>query len=72
MGLDWIAMVSVILGSYVLYSTHHLMLGPVMSLAGQVLVTMFMVRAKYIGLVVMQIVFMLSTIASLYEKFMMP
>jgi len=48
------------------------MLGPVVSLAGQVLVAVRMARVKYIGLVVIQIVFMLSTIASFYEKFMMP
>ena len=72
MGLDWIAMVSVILGSYFLYSTHYLMLGLTMSLAGQVLVAVLMVRVKCIGLVVMQAVFMLSTIISFYEKFNPP
>jgi hypothetical protein len=65
-------MVLVILGSYFLYTTHHLLLGLVISLTGQILVAMLMVRAKYLGLVVMQIVFALSTTASFYEKFMMP
>ena len=72
MGLDWIAMVTLILGSYFLYSTHYLMLGLMTSLVGQVLVAVLMVRVKYIGLVVMQVVFMLSTIISFYSKFNLP
>ena len=72
MGLDWIAMVSVILGSYFLYSTHYLILGLTMSFAGQVLGAVLMVRVKYIRLVAMQVVFMLSTIISFYEKSNLP
>ena len=66
---DWTAMVLVIAGSYFLYSTQHIVLGLLLLLAGTAIILVLMKMAGYTGLVVMQIVFMIATLVSFYEKY---
>ena len=66
---DWTAMVLVIAGSYFLYSTAHILIGLLLTLAGTAIILVLMKKAGYTGLVVMQIVFMIGTLVSFYEKY---
>ena len=66
---DWTAMLLVIAGSYFLYSTQHIVLGLLLMVAGMAIIIILMKMAGYTGLVVMQIVFMVATLFSFYEKY---
>ena len=66
---DWVAMPLVIAGSYFLYDSQYIVIGLLLMLAGTAIIMVLMKKAGYTGLVVMQIVFMIATLASFYEKY---
>ena len=66
---DWIAMSLVIAGSYFLYGSQHIVIGLLLLLAGIAIIMVLMKKAGYTGLVVMQIIFMIATLLSFYEKY---
>ena len=62
-------MVLVVMGSYFLYGTSHLILGLVFTLSGTTIILVLMRKVGSTGLVVLRVVFIVSTIVSFYEKF---
>ena len=66
---DWIAMSLVIAGSYFLYGSQHIVIGLLLLLAGTAIIMVLMKKAGYTGLVVLQIVFMISILLTFSEKY---